>query len=135
MRLPRLFKKRNQEESKNIETDKNDWTNFDFTNKVWPKWFQYLSLSVLAVILTLIVTNMYTAFTTEIPHFQNRNQELLNPKADTDSLLIMLDKTKNYQFTIQKRLAMDSLIDNNIFTVENIAKIDSMYPDSLCDCL
>lgn len=134
MKLPRLFKKRNQEESNNTVVEKDDWTKFDFTNKVWPKWFQYLSLAVLAIVFTLIISNMYTAFTTEIPHFNPTKQDLLNPKADKDSLLIMLDKTKNYQFTIEKRLAMDSLIDYNLLTVENIAKIDSMYPDSLCDC-
>jgi len=41
-------------------------------------------------------------------------------------------KIKNMRYL--KLQAMDSLIDNKIWTVENIAKVERMYPDSLCDC-
>lgn len=44
---------------------------------------------------------------------------------------IQMQKVRNQ---VAKRLALDSLVDNKIFTPENIAIVDSIYPDSICDC-
>lgn len=53
--------------------------------------------------------------------------DTITPEIDSNTLKIL-----DYRYL--KRMAMDSLIDNNILTPENIAKIDSLYPDSLCKC-
>lgn len=37
-------------------------------------------------------------------------------------------------FKLKRKQAMDSLVDNNLLTPENIKKVDQKYPDSLCGC-
>jgi len=34
----------------------------------------------------------------------------------------------------KKRIAIDSLIDNNVFTKESLEAINKLYPDSICGC-
>jgi hypothetical protein len=55
------------------------------------------------------------------------------PKKEMSKGKTVIEYKKN-NYRALKLQAYDSLIDYKIFTVENIAKIDSLYPDSLCHC-
>lgn len=89
---------------------------------------------VLGSLFLLVAVSFYNIYQVSMmsptaqPDNQEQSEELINP-AMLDSTSI---QTLNYR--VLKRLAMDSLIDNNQLTPENIAVIDSMYPDSLCKC-
>lgn len=57
----------------------------------------------------------------------------------TNSVPLKREITKSEKKTLDyrslRRKAIDSLIDNNIATPENFAKIKKMFPDSLCNCI
>jgi len=45
-----------------------------------------------------------------------------------------LEKAQRRLNQKKKRIAIDSLIDNDVFTRENLEAINKLYPDSVCGC-
>lgn len=129
-----LFRKTNSPKEENPQAEELNWEQLKQRAQRFPKWFQYLSLTFVVVVLSLMVNTFYRASTSSID-FPEREQMTMDEQIDLLNRIDSKDKKSNNEFSLLKRKALDSLIDNNIFTVENIMKIDSLYPDSLCDCL
>jgi hypothetical protein len=130
--LKRNKEKKILERDADIKKNKTEWEQFDLKNKKFPKWFQYVSLYILALVVYLMINNLISAFTTKKAPFIQK-EETVNKQALL-GVKKKLDNSRSTNFRDLKRKAMDSLVDNKILTVKNIRVIDSMYPDSLCDC-
>ncbi len=68
-----------------------------------------------------------------VPFLDSRNNQNKEGKIIKIKSKIQSEPTDN-NFKELKRQAMDSLINNNILTPENIKKVDQQFPDSLCHC-
>ena len=68
--------------------------------------------------------------------YNSLSSQLLSPSEILNLTPPIKPKPKKHDtnFKRLKREAMDSLVDHQILTPENIHKIDSIYPDSLCGC-
>ena len=68
--------------------------------------------------------------------FINASSEPKMPLKAINSNIKLKDiKKKKFQsLKYLRKKELDSLIDNNLFTKENIRKVYEKYPDSLCGC-
>jgi len=69
----------------------------------------------------------------------SRSQLKFNPIDEEDKSTIeyeqeRIDKEQRRLNQKKKRIAIDSLIDNDVFTKKNIDSINKLYPDSICGC-
>lgn len=85
-----------------------------------------LRIILASIFLVLILTTVYNLVSSSVYNPTRKPLEIKLPIKKSDSIIPNMKKLKT--------IAMDSLCDNDILTIENIAKIDSMYPDSLCNC-
>lgn len=85
------------------------------------------------IVLGLFAFLIFTGFTVTFSNLFNQEATFKDPEPKIDLNTVYKIKTAT-NYRALKVKAFDSLIDNNLFTVENIAKIDSIYPDSLCHC-
>lgn len=85
-----------------------------------------LRITLASIFLVLVLTTLYNLVSSSIYNPTKKPMEIKLPIKSNDNIIPNLKNLKTK--------AMDSLCENNILTIENIAKIDSMYPDSLCNC-